>query len=151
MPDGVERFEDRWLGPQEQDVARAVGDIALRRADGLWAYQWRWWWTTPPRASRTWCAAPTCSVPRRASVCWDGCWTCRCRAACVPLILDADSGLKLSKQNGAPAINTNAPLAALQDAWRALGFETLDGAADPAGFLARATAQWARRFPPPGG
>ena len=39
MPDGVERFEDRWLGPQEQDVARAVGDIALRRADGLWAYQ----------------------------------------------------------------------------------------------------------------
>lgn len=39
VPDGVERFEDRWLGPQEQDVAQAVGDFALRRADGLWAYQ----------------------------------------------------------------------------------------------------------------
>ena len=39
MPEGVERFEDRWLGPQEQDVARAVGDIAVKRADGLWAYQ----------------------------------------------------------------------------------------------------------------
>ena len=69
----------------------------------------------------------------------------------VPLILDADSGLKLSKQNGAPAIDTNAPLAALQGAWRALGFESINGAADPADFLARATAQWARRFPPPGG
>ena len=49
----------------------------------------------------------------------------------VPLILDADSGLKLSKQNGAPAIDTNAPLAAL-GAWRALGFESINGAADPA-------------------
>ncbi|MGN6661088.1 MAG: glutamate--tRNA ligase family protein, partial [Achromobacter mucicolens] len=34
VPDGVERFDDRWLGPQEQDVAQAVGDFALRRADG---------------------------------------------------------------------------------------------------------------------
>ena len=152
MPDGVERFEDRWLGPQEQDVARAVGDIALRRADGLWAYQLA---VVVDDA-----AQGVTDVVRGADLLSS---TARQRLLGrlldlplprymhVPLILDADSGLKLSKQNGAPAINTNAPLAALQDAWRALGFETLDGAADPAGFLARATAQWARRFPPPGG
>src|SRR5256885_1478051 len=32
-------WTDRRLGPQEQDVARQVGDFVLQRADGLWAYQ----------------------------------------------------------------------------------------------------------------
>ncbi len=30
---------DRRLGPQQQNLARAVGDFVLQRADGLWAYQ----------------------------------------------------------------------------------------------------------------
>ena len=32
-------WTDRRLGPQRQDVARAVGDFVLKRADGVWAYQ----------------------------------------------------------------------------------------------------------------
>ena len=32
-------FDDALQGPQQQDVAAAVGDFVLRRADGLWAYQ----------------------------------------------------------------------------------------------------------------
>lgn len=32
-------WQDRRLGEQSQDVARQVGDFVLRRADGLWAYQ----------------------------------------------------------------------------------------------------------------
>ena len=147
----MERFEDRWLGPQEQDVARAVGDIALRRADGLWAYQLA---VVVDDA-----AQGVTDVVRGADL-----LSSTARQRMLGRLLDlplprharaADPGRRQRpetvKQNGAPAIDTNAPLAALQDAWRALGFETLDGAADPAGFLARATAQWARRFPPPGG
>jgi glutamyl-Q tRNA(Asp) synthetase len=32
-------WQDRLLGPQQQDVAQEVGDFVLRRADELWAYQ----------------------------------------------------------------------------------------------------------------
>jgi glutamyl-Q tRNA(Asp) synthetase len=39
VPDGVTHWHDRRLGAQQQDVATAVGDFVLLRADGLWAYQ----------------------------------------------------------------------------------------------------------------
>lgn len=39
VPAGTIRFHDAIQGAQAQDVASAVGDFVLRRADGLWAYQ----------------------------------------------------------------------------------------------------------------
>ncbi|MGE8689041.1 MAG: tRNA glutamyl-Q(34) synthetase GluQRS [Achromobacter sp.] len=147
LPEGVERFEDRWLGPQEQDVARAVGDMALRRADGLWAYQLA---VVVDDA-----AQGVTDVVRGADLLGS---TARQRVLGrllglppvrylhVPLILDAGSGLKLSKQNGAPPIDTGAPLEALKGAWTALGFEPFP-ATERDAFLRVATAHWARRFP----
>lgn len=35
----VVHWHDRRLGPQAQNVALEVGDFVLRRADGIWAYQ----------------------------------------------------------------------------------------------------------------
>ncbi len=35
----ITHWSDRRLGPQSQNVCEEVGDFVLRRADGLWAYQ----------------------------------------------------------------------------------------------------------------
>ncbi len=146
MPDGQERFEDRWLGPQAQDVAQAVGDIALKRADGLWAYQLAvvvddgfQGVTDVVRG------ADLLSSTARQRVLGRLLGLPPVRYLHVPLILDPASGLKLSKQNGAPPIDIDAPLAALQAAWRALGFAPL-AADNVAAFLRAATAGWAARF-----
>ncbi|KGE01743.1 glutamyl-tRNA synthetase [Achromobacter sp. RTa] len=147
LPEGVERFEDRWLGPQEQDVARAVGDMALRRADGLWAYQLA---VVVDDAAQGVTdvvrGADLLSSTARQRVLGRLLGLPPVRYLHVPLILDAGSGLKLSKQNGAPPIDTGAPLEALKSAWAALGFEPFP-ADDRAAFLREATARWARRFP----
>ena len=147
VPEGVEHFDDRWLGPQEQDVAQAVGDFALRRADGLWAYQLA---VVVDDAAQGVTdvvrGADLLSSTARQRVLGRLLGLPPLRYLHVPLILDPASGLKLSKQNGAPAIDTSAPLPALQAAWAALGFAPLP-AADIASFLQDATARWAARFP----
>ena len=125
VPEGVVRFEDRWLGAFEQDVARAVGDFVIRRADGIWAYQLA--------AVVDDAAQGVTHIVRGADLLGS---TARQRVLAgilgyplpsvlhVPLVTDA-SGLKLSKQNGAAAIDVAQPLAVLDQAWRALGFEPL--------------------------
>lgn len=147
VPEGLERFEDRWLGTQEQDVAQAVGDFALRRADGLWAYQLA---VVVDDAAQGVTdvvrGADLLSSTARQRVLGRLLGLPPLRYLHVPLILDPASGLKLSKQNGAPAIDTSAPLPALQAAWAALGFTPLP-AADVASFLQDATGRWAERFP----
>lgn len=147
VPDGVESFLDRWLGPQSQDVARAVGDFVLRRADGLWAYQLA---VVVDDA-----AQGITDIVRGADLLGS---TARQRvlARClglplprvmhVPLVTDPQTGLKLSKQNHAPALDLSAPLAALQQAWQALGFARLP-ASDVAGFLSDATRIWQQARP----
>lgn len=146
VPDGTETFEDRWLGPQQQHVAQTVGDFVLRRADGLWAYQLA---VVVDDA-----AQGVTDIVRGADLLSS---TARQRLLArlldaepprvmhVPLITDPSSGLKLSKQNGAAALDTTQPLAMLTQAWRALGFAPMS-AATPRAFLEQATDQWAQRF-----
>ncbi|WP_459616392.1 tRNA glutamyl-Q(34) synthetase GluQRS [Bordetella sp. 2513F-2] len=146
VPPGTETFQDRWLGPQQQDVAQAVGDFALRRADGLWAYQLA---VVVDDA-----AQGVTDVVRGADLLGS---TARQRVLGrllglplprvmhVPLVVDPESGLKLSKQNGAPALDTAHPLRCLQQAWRDLGFGPL-GAGTPATFLEQAALAWHARF-----
>ncbi len=143
---GLERFQDRWLGPQCQDVAAEVGDFIIRRADGLWAYQLavvvddgQQGVTDVVRG-----ADLLDSTARQRQLARALALPCP-RMLHVPLVLDAQ-GRKLSKQNHAPALDLSQPLACLRQAWQELGFGHLPADA-PDAFLASAAAGWAQRYP----
>jgi len=146
LPNGLVRFEDRWLGFQAQDVARTVGDMIVRRADGLWAYQLA---VVADDAAQA-----VTDVVRGADLLGS---TARqillgqllglpaLRYMHVPLVIDKTSALKLSKQNNAPALITAPPLPTLRQAWQHLGFAPLS-ATSTAAFWSQAIVQWAQRW-----
>ena len=139
--EGVVHWHDRRLGPQVQDVGREVGDFVLRRADGLWAYQ---------LAVVVDDAAQGITHVVRGEDLADN--TARQillqRALRVPtpqylhtpLVLAAD-GHKLSKQNGARALDLGDPLAALRVASAVLGLAGVAGE-NVAGWLAASLPAW---------
>ena len=64
----------------------------------------------------------------------------------TPLVLGAN-GEKLSKQNGAQALNLQQPVAALQQAAAVLGLASQAQASTPAEWLQRALPQWLDLYP----
>ncbi|GHC87032.1 glutamyl-Q tRNA(Asp) synthetase [Pseudorhodoferax aquiterrae] len=133
-------WTDRRLGPQQQDVEQAVGDFVLRRADGLWAYQLAvvvddadQGITDVVRGEDLADNTPRQLLLQRAL----GLPTPRYLH--TPLVLGAN-GEKLSKQNGAQALDLADPAAALQAAARMLGLP--EAAGSPAERLAQWTAAW---------
>lgn len=139
-------WQDRLLGPQSQDVAHAVGDFVLKRADGLWAYQ---------LAVVVDDAAQGITDIVRGEDLADN--TARQillqrslglplpRYLHTPLVLGAN-GEKLSKQNGAQALDTGEPLALLRQAGAVLGLPSLTSAATPHDWLGQAVPLWAERL-----
>jgi glutamyl-Q tRNA(Asp) synthetase len=114
------RWKDRRLGEQKQDVVAEVGDFVLRRTDGLWAYQ---------LAVVVDDAAQGVSDVVRGMDLLDN--TARQivlqkalglptpRHLHVPLVLGAN-GEKLSKQNGATALDLTDPGRCLREAAQVL-------------------------------
>lgn len=139
-------WDDRLLGPQSQDVAHEVGDFVLNRADGLWAYQ---------LAAVVDDAAQGITDIVRGEDLADN--TARQillqraldlpqpRYLHTPLVLGAN-GEKLSKQNGAQALDTSQALAALRQAGAVLGLPSDINAATPQDWLRQAIPRWAERF-----
>ena len=113
-------WTDRRLGAQSQDLAREVGDFILLRADGFLPISWPWSSTTAPRASPTSCGVKTWRTTRLARSGCSGVWDCLSRAISMPLVLN-EHGEKLSKQQGAKALDIQQPLEALGLAAQRLG------------------------------
>lgn len=145
--DGVIRWHDRRLGAQSQDVAAAVGDFVLKRADGLWAYQLAvvvddadFGITDIVRGEDLADNTPRQILLQRAL----GLPTPRYLH--TPLVLAPD-GEKLSKRNGAAPLDTDDPLRALNAAAATLG---LPDASDPVpAALAFWTGAWRGRWRQP--
>lgn len=139
-PDGVIHWHDRRLDAQEQNVASEVGDFVLKRADGLWAYQLA---VVVDDADQG-----ITHIVRGADLADNTARQLQLQHALgfatpsylhAPLVLGAN-GEKLSKQNGARAIDTTDPLRALNDAAHALGLSAHAGPLADA--LIAWTAEW---------
>lgn len=142
--DAVITWQDRRLGQQQQNVTRAVGDFVLKRADGLWAYQLAvvvddaaQGITDVVRGEDLADNTPrqillqhTLGLPTP-------------RYLHVPLVLAAD-GHKLSKQNGAQAVDTRDARAVLKAAGARLGLPDalVAASASTADWRAAAVAAW---------
>ena len=114
-------WQDRWLGAQHQDVAQEVGDFVLRRADGLWAYQLAVVVDDGAQAiSHIVRGADLTDNTARQIVLQHALGLPTPSYLHTPLVL-GENGEKLSKQNGAQALDLHDPLAALNAAAQVLG------------------------------
>ena len=142
VPDDCEiAFEDGVHGVIHQRVDLDVGDVVLRRSDGLWAYQLAvvvddaaQGVTEVVRGADLLDSTPRQILLQRAL----GLPTPR--YAHLPLLLDAN-GRKLSKSNAALPVDAHNPLATLTRLWACLGQAALPPAATTsvAEFLQSAT------------
>jgi glutamyl-Q tRNA(Asp) synthetase len=123
VPPGVVHWTDSRLGPQAQDVAAEVGDFVLKRADGLFAYQLAvvvddaaQGITHVVRGEDLTDNTPRQLLLQRAL------GLPQPQYLHTPLVLGAN-GEKLSKQNGAAALDLGQPLLALDAAAAAFGLQ----------------------------
>ncbi len=133
-------WHDRLLGLQQQDVAQEVGDFVLRRADGLWAYQLA---VVVDDA-----AQGITHIVRGADLTDNTARQIVLQHALdlptpsymhTPLVL-GENGEKLSKQNGAEALDLSNPLAALNAAAARLNL------APQSGSLTEALTHWVKAY-----
>jgi glutamyl-Q tRNA(Asp) synthetase len=136
-------WHDRKLGTQTQKVPAEVGDFILKRADGWWAYQLA---VVVDDA-----AQGVTHIVRGEDLADNTARQILLQRALglptpaylhTPLVLGAN-GEKLSKQNGAQALDTSQPVNALQRAGEVLGLTRQLAAVTPAEWLQQAVPWWA--------
>lgn len=135
-------WTDRRLGPQSQDLEAEVGDFVLKRADGLWAYQLAVVVDDAEQGITDIVRGEDLAdnTPRQIGL-QRALGLPTPRYMHTPLVLAAD-GHKLSKQNGAQAIDLNDPAQTLREAAARLGLRLEAVRRSPGELLATAVAQW---------
>ena len=135
-------WQDRLLGPQQQDVAKDVGDFVLRRADGLWAYQLAVVVDDAAQGiTHIVRGADLTDNTARQIVLQHALGLPTPSYMHTPLVL-GENGEKLSKQNGASALDLSQPLLTLQTAAQALGLHKSND--DPS--IEQALAAWTKAW-----
>lgn len=121
IANSVLHWNDRRLGHQQQEVAQAVGDFILHRADGLWAYQLAVVVDDADQGVTDVVRGEDLAdnTPRQILL-QQALGLPTPRYLHTPLVCGAN-GEKLSKQNGARALDLSNPLQTLGDAARQLG------------------------------
>jgi len=127
VPSGTWHWHDRWLGAQSQDIAHHVGDMVLRRADGPWAYQLAVVVDDAEQGITHVVRGRDLAdnTPRQMAL-QQALELATPKYMHTPLVCGED-GEKLSKQNGAQALDTRDPLACLQAAAGVLGLSAHPG------------------------
>ena len=138
--DGEVLWHDRRLGDQRQNVGSDVGDFVLKRADGLWAYQLA---VVVDDAAQGITHAvrgeDLADNTARQILLQRSLGLAAPRYLHTPLVLGAN-GEKLSKQNGAQALDLSRPLEVLNQAATLLKLQPQSG--EIAGALAAWVNQW---------
>jgi glutamyl-Q tRNA(Asp) synthetase len=133
-------WTDRRLGQQQQDVLHEVGDFVLKRADDCFAYQLAVVVDDAAQGiSDVVRGADLVDNTARQILLQRALHLTTPRYLHTPLVLGAN-GEKLSKQNGAQALDTTHPLLALNHAAAALGLSP------QVGTLAQALQVWVAQW-----
>lgn len=136
-------WHDRRLGAQHQDVVKAIGDFVLRRADGLWAYQLAVVVDDAAQGiTHVVRGQDLADNTARQIVLQRALGLPTPQYLHTPLVLGAD-GEKLSKQNGALALDLTDPLKALGQAAQVLGLPAQQVLNN---FLSQAQVAWSSQF-----
>ena len=141
----VLHWTDRRLGPQVQNVASDVGDFILKRADGLWAYQLAVVVDDAAQGITHVVRGQDLAdnTPRQILL-QQALGLPTPRYLHTPLVL-GDNGEKLSKQNGAQALDLSNPLSALNQAAASLGLPPSNQTPHEA--LSQWAQIWCQRIP----
>ena len=144
VANGVIHWTDRRLGPQQQHVATEVGDFILKRADGCFSYQLAVVVDDAEQGITDVVRGQDLAdnTPRQILL-QQALGLPTPRYLHTPLVLGAN-GEKLSKQNGAQAIDTSSPAAVLQSLTTAAWALGLTGSA---GNVPQALGVWVAQWP----
>jgi glutamyl-Q tRNA(Asp) synthetase len=143
----LSEFQDRWLGNQFFDPRAECGDFVLQRADNIFSYQLAVVVDDNEQAITHIVRGQDLlnNTPRQRWLQYKLSGYCKWQYAHLPLVL-GDDGQKLSKQNGAQALDLKNPLQTLNFALLALGLPASQAGSVPEFWRNQLSAQSLKGF-----